>query len=956
MERNVKVNTNPRYRNFTQTYFTAGDEEQFKNGRDYSDSKPLEGVVDVDKYWIGYRDLSGEDVTNTFRYLFHKFKKAIYIRIKDNQLITFLPFSKAKFINEWGDRIKVRDNNIINFLRHVSYLEGRRFNGKYVNTNTSGWYANNCLVRYEFPLSEGDTGTHHVHDMISELCKNRKVPDIELFINRRDFPLLKTDGTEPYNHMWDDDAKPLVSHKYDRYIPILSCVTGEKFADVAIPTTEDWSRVRSFEGVSFPKTSDKWDYDFSTFWEERKPIAVFRGSSTGVGVTIETNPRLKVAFLSSLNEKDQDGLPFLDAGITQWKVRPRKVQGSQFLQTIDHTTFPFKMIDKLSPEEQAKYKYVINIDGHVSAFRLSLEMNMGCCILLVDSEYKMWFSDDIKPYVHYVPVKGDLSDLIEKIKWCKTHDSECKKMAENCRSYYVKNLCKDGILDHLKTTLDELKIIGGNYKYTTSPSLIQYNEQKEWLSKNQTTLRDGPSYGVRVPDIGANYPRFFNKFYALSKVDFKRHLKLVSVICRTKLSCVGHYKYGDFDFTVKTTSDKHKLEENIHEAYIGVNVINHLLKKVPNFNFTFGTTLADDLVSEKINGVSMFDWLSSESFNIPDFKLILIQLALALQVAQMECGFVHYDLFPWNVILETRDRDYIFDYVVEPGKTVEVTTRIIPVIIDYGKSHVVFNGLHYGVINMFTFSSIQDIMSITLSSVNTIFKRHVSGRDEHMLKDLVRFFRPDVNSVYDAKNVAHDCSFSNMISRHKEDIECSPLQFADAISKLEYKPRSDFVLNIGSPRLFFSYDKLKYDAYKVSYTIPDFGGDRLKTLYYFQRLEDSFYECKVSKRLIQKKRDLLLSSEFPNISVPSVLSISINDETFNNKEVVENILENNEEVDYSFLDYYDMIAYLLARVDEDLRNTIKDLYRNVIGIDKSRILCNIASRNTVKNINNLILI
>jgi len=155
-------------------------------------------------------------------------------------------------------------------------------------------------------------------------------------------------------------------------------------------------------------------------------------------------------------------------------------------------------------------------------------------------------------------------------------------------------------------------------------------------------------------------------------------------------------------------------------------------------------------------------------------------------------------------------------------------------------------------------------------------------------------------------------------------------------------------LNIGSPRLFFSYDKLKYDAYKVSYIIPDFGGDRLKILYYFQRLEDSFYECTISKRLIHKKRDLLLSSEFPNISVPSVLSISINDETFNNKEVVENILENNEEVDSSFLDYYDMIAYLLARVDEDLRNTIEDLYHNVIGIDKSRILCNIASKNTVK--------
>ncbi len=42
-------------------------------------------------------------------------------------------------------------------------------------------------------------------------------------------------------------------------------------------------------------------------------------------------------------------------------------------------------VSPLTPEEQSKYKYIINIDGHVSAFRLSLEMSMGCCILLVKS-------------------------------------------------------------------------------------------------------------------------------------------------------------------------------------------------------------------------------------------------------------------------------------------------------------------------------------------------------------------------------------------------------------------------------------------------------------------------------------------------------------------------------------------------------------------------------------------
>ena len=37
-----KINTNSRYRGFTQTYFTAGDEEQFQKHRDYSDSRELD--------------------------------------------------------------------------------------------------------------------------------------------------------------------------------------------------------------------------------------------------------------------------------------------------------------------------------------------------------------------------------------------------------------------------------------------------------------------------------------------------------------------------------------------------------------------------------------------------------------------------------------------------------------------------------------------------------------------------------------------------------------------------------------------------------------------------------------------------------------------------------------------------------------------------------------------------
>ena len=67
-------------------------------------------------------------------------------------------------------------------------------------------------------------------------------------------------------------------------------------------------------------------------------------------------------------------------------------------------------------------------------FRLTKELSMGCCILLVESEYKLWYHHLLIPYKHYVPIKKDLSDLIERIKWCKENDLKCKEIAKNSKN------------------------------------------------------------------------------------------------------------------------------------------------------------------------------------------------------------------------------------------------------------------------------------------------------------------------------------------------------------------------------------------------------------------------------------------------------------------------------------------------------------------------------------------
>jgi methionyl-tRNA synthetase len=66
-----------------------------------------------------------------------------------------------------------------------------------------------------------------------------------------------------------------------------------------------------------------------------------------------------------------------------------------------------------------------------------------------DSEYYEHFYSDLKPGVHYVPIKADLSDLVKKIQWAKTHDEEVRKIGINGRQYSVNHLLpKDVICYH----------------------------------------------------------------------------------------------------------------------------------------------------------------------------------------------------------------------------------------------------------------------------------------------------------------------------------------------------------------------------------------------------------------------------------------------------------------------------------------------------------------------------
>ena len=845
-----KIVTNPRYSEFLQTHFTAGDEDQFQEYRDLSngdvciprisldDNKFKDIDLSNDVLWVKYENLNAMCVNNTFQYMFQKLKKGIFVKIQDNKVKVFLPFSKKGFVNEWGDKIKIdpKFGNMHSFITHINRMMGKKYKVS-VNRFPDNWYANNCLVRSEFPINEGDTNNSEMSDMLNVLCANRKIPDMEFFVNRRDFPVIKKNGTEPYDHIFGDNH-PLLSHDYGKYSPILSMVTTDEYADVPIPTGDDWSRIGSYEGKFFGddcKLFPTIDL-FNIEWKNKKPTAVFRGASTGCGVNIDTNVRLKLAYISATTLPDEKG-SLLDAGISKWNVRPRKLNGEKYLQTIDVPDMNKKgvvLASFLTPLQQSGYKYLVHIDGHVSAFRLSLEMSMGCCILLADSKYRLWFRSMMKPMVDYVPVKADLSDLLNKIKWCRANDKKCEIIAKNARKFYVKYLQKDGMLDYLQKIIIDLKNQAGVYLYNTETPLqsqikmerdldLYYPTTEKKIANIGKIPRQARSYGIlKGMEWIINLVNKESKFTDVAK---KEELVFSN---KAKTVMVQKYTLAGFSFIIKATTDMMKQKENIHEAFIGTKVINEIVKYIPNFAYVFGKfngPTENIVIMEHIFGQTFDKWLQSDKFNMQDYIFILIQLAMALEVAQSVGGFVHYDLAPWNIMIQEIPNPISFDYMLDGTNVFRVTTKIIPVIIDYGKSHVIYKNNHHGYINMYRMSTIQDIISVLLSSLNIVTQFNLSKKDVSDVIKLANFLsgtgyrqKPfklaGPNGVSDVQFfISRARKYAELISSDKHELEQkTPWDFVKYIMKnFTYKFTYEkidspvFRINRGNPRQVFEY-------------------------------------------------------------------------------------------------------------------------------------------------------
>lgn len=143
------------------------------------------------------------------------------------------------------------------------------------------------------------------------------------------------------------------------------------------------------------------------------------------------------------------------------------------------------------PEQIKEWQYILDVRGGGFSARLPLLLRSGRLVFYQERDLEQWFMPLFRPYVHYIPVSKDLSNLGEQVAWANADDVRSASIVRSCTELADRVLTRSNALDYLVRVLSSDIV---NRKIT------DYNSSEHDLL-NQLQL-----YGSRsVPEKGKTF-------------------------------------------------------------------------------------------------------------------------------------------------------------------------------------------------------------------------------------------------------------------------------------------------------------------------------------------------------------------------------------------------------------------------------------------------------------------
>lgn len=176
--------------------------------------------------------------------------------------------------------------------------------------------------------------------------------------------------------------------------------------------------------------------NFHIPWKERQDLLIWRGLHPAQSLinieNMETKSRVIICQLS------QQFPHLIDAGLIY--------ENFSFLTQYEK---PF-----LSDENLFNHKYQMWIDGNSVSFgRSGWRFYTGSTVLKENSSYIQWYFIDLVPWVHYVPVKEKLSDLISTLTYLQENPLLSEKIANNGLAFIREHVSKNKMKEFIRELL-----------------------------------------------------------------------------------------------------------------------------------------------------------------------------------------------------------------------------------------------------------------------------------------------------------------------------------------------------------------------------------------------------------------------------------------------------------------------------------------------------------------------
>lgn len=383
----------------------------------------------IDNEMKKYNDIiTKEDLFNTLLYVFNTYRELLYYRIRDNKIVcSYHLYNKDIQINKWHQYISIKNNLTI------KQLMNNRKSPYYTIKSPQHWTVNGCLLSIENnSLLDGNpiSYVHSFNEMLQYTIDNYGMCDVDLMINRKDFNYIRMDKRPGYINLYPTNYYN--KNQPDNIYPMCGQSTKKEYYEIPIPNNDDWININN---------PDKLEQE----WNNKKPILIWRGSSTGCGITIETNNRLKLADMSVEWKTLHPNM--IDIGITNF-VKRIKIN-NKTIDYLQQKKYDYLFTDRMGAYEQSLNKYILNIEGNAAAYRYSYIFKTGSVVVNVKSDFYMWFEPLLRNAVDFIEV--DMNDVnYEKIMYdtitkLRDDDEYAGKIASNGLKFWNKYINKQVI-------------------------------------------------------------------------------------------------------------------------------------------------------------------------------------------------------------------------------------------------------------------------------------------------------------------------------------------------------------------------------------------------------------------------------------------------------------------------------------------------------------------------------